>query len=99
MKIIFSLYVLKRMIERNISIENVRAVLENGDVIEEYKADVPPRYLIFDWIDGRPLHVVAEDDLLTEQTTAVTVFERGKNYDLFGLQASKNGARNNYFAD
>lgn len=48
MKIIFPSYVLKRMIERNISVENVRAVLENGDIIEEYKADVPPRYLIFD---------------------------------------------------
>jgi hypothetical protein len=48
MRIIFPLYVLKRMIERNISVENVRAVLENGDIIEEYKADVPPRYLMFD---------------------------------------------------
>lgn len=48
MKIIFPSYVLKRMIERNISVENVRAVLENGDIIEEYKANVPPRYLIFD---------------------------------------------------
>ncbi len=42
MKIISPLYVLKRMIERNISVENVRAVLENGDIIEDYKADVPP---------------------------------------------------------
>ncbi len=48
MKIIFPLYVLKRMIERNISVESVRAVLENGDIIEEYKADVPPRYFVFD---------------------------------------------------
>ncbi|MGI8668942.1 MAG: DUF4258 domain-containing protein [Aridibacter sp.] len=55
MKIIFPSYVLKRMIERNISVENVRTVLENGDIIEEYKADIPPRYLVFDWISDRNL--------------------------------------------
>jgi hypothetical protein len=89
MKIIFPLYVLKRMIERNISVENVRAVLENGDIIEEYKADVPPRYLVFDWIDDRPLHVVAEDDLLTEETTAVTVYEPSRKHWKSGFRKRK----------
>ncbi len=46
MKIIFPPYVLKRMIERQISVEEVRDVLENGEVIEEYPADEPPRYLM-----------------------------------------------------
>jgi Domain of unknown function (DUF4258) len=89
MKIIFPLYVLKRMIERNISVENVRAVLENGDIIEEYKGDVPPRYLVFDWIDDRPLHVVAEDDLLTEETTAVTVYEPSRKNWKSGFRERK----------
>ena len=75
MKIVFPQYVLKRMIERDISVEEVRAALENGEVIEEYTADAPPRYLVLGWIKGRPLHVVAEDDPLTEETTAVTVYE------------------------
>ncbi len=34
------------MIERHISVENVRFVLENGELIEEYKMNVPPRYLM-----------------------------------------------------
>jgi hypothetical protein len=34
------------MIERNISVAEVRVVLENGELIEEYKADSPPRYLL-----------------------------------------------------
>ena len=89
MKIIFPLYVLKRMIERDISVENVRTVLENGEVIEEYKMDVPPRYLMLDWIDERPLHVVAEDDLLTQETIAVTVYEPSRKYWKSGFRERK----------
>lgn len=39
MKIIYPPYVLKRMIERNITVAEVRDVLEDGDLIEEYKTD------------------------------------------------------------
>ena len=46
MKIIYPPYVLKRMIERGITVAEVRNVLENGELIEEYKADLPPRYLM-----------------------------------------------------
>ena len=89
MKIIFPLYVLKRMIERDISVENVRFVLENGEMVEEYKMDVPPRYLMLDWINERPLHVVAEDDLLTQETIAVTVYEPSRKYWKSGFRERK----------
>jgi hypothetical protein len=46
MKIIYPPYVLKRMIGRGITVAEVRDVLEHGELIEEYKADVPPRYLM-----------------------------------------------------
>ncbi len=75
MKIIFPPYVLKRMIERNITVAEVRGVLENGEIVEEYVADEPPRYLMLGWSGGRPIHVVGEDDLLTNETIAVTVYE------------------------
>jgi hypothetical protein len=75
MSIIFPPYVLKRMIERNIPVAAVRNVLENGDIIEEYPADEPPRYLMLGWSGTRPIHVVAEDDPVTGETTAVTVYE------------------------
>ena len=75
MKIIFPPYVLKRMIERQISVGEVRDVLENGEVIEEYPADEPPRYLMLGWIGSRPIHIVGEDDPLGGETTAVTVYE------------------------
>ena len=60
MKIVFPAYVLKRMIERDISVAEVRAALESGEIIEEYLADAPPRYLVLGWITSRPLHVVVE---------------------------------------
>jgi len=45
-EVIFPPYVLKRMIERNITVAAVSDVLDSGEVIEEYKADSPPRYLM-----------------------------------------------------
>ena len=80
MVIVYPTYVLKRMIERGIAIAVVRDVLENGEVIEEYKADSPPRYLMLGWIGSRPIHVVGEDDPLTDETTVVTAYEPDTQY-------------------
>ncbi len=75
MKIIYPPYVLKRMIERGITVAEVRGVLENGEIIEEYKADSPPRYLMLGWSRKRPIHVVGEDDPVAGETTVVTAYE------------------------
>lgn len=74
MKLVFPPYVLKRMIERGISVAEVRGVLEDGEMIEEYKADTPPRYLMLGWSGQRPIHVVAEDDPAAGETTVVTAY-------------------------
>ncbi len=74
MKIIYPPYVLKRMIERGITVAEVRDVLENGEVIEEYKADIPPRYLMLGWNERRPIHVVGEDDPVSGETIIVTAY-------------------------
>ena len=50
-------------------------MLENGELIEEYKADSPPRYLMLGWNGSRPIHVVGEDDLVAGETTVVTAYE------------------------
>jgi hypothetical protein len=75
MKIIYPPYVLKRMIERGITVAEVRGVLEDGELIEEYKADLPPRYLMLGWSGKRPIHVVGEDDLVTGEIIVVTAYE------------------------
>jgi hypothetical protein len=63
------------MIERGISVAAVREVLENGELVEEYKADLPPRYLMLGWSGNKPIHVVGEDDPVTDETTVVTAYE------------------------
>ena len=63
------------MIERNLTVAEVRDVLENGELIEEYKADSPPRYLLLGWSGNRPIHVVGEDDPVANETTVVTAYE------------------------
>ena len=63
------------MIERGITVAAVREVLENGELIEEYKADSPPRYLMLGWSENKPIHVVGEDDPVTDETTVVTAYE------------------------
>jgi hypothetical protein len=63
------------MIERGIKVSEVRDVLERGEVIEEYKADSPPRYLMLGWSGQRPIHVIGEDDPLAGETTVVTTYE------------------------
>ena len=75
MKLVFPRYCLKRMIERQVSVEEVRAVLEMGELIEQYAADEPPRYLMLGWSGSRPIHVIAEDDPVSGETTVVTAYE------------------------
>ncbi len=75
MEIIYSTYVLKRMVERGITVAVVRDVLENGELIEECKADSPPRYLMPGWSGRRPIHVVGEGDPVADETTVVTAYE------------------------
>ena len=63
------------MIERQVSVDEVRNVLDTGELIEQYAADEPPRYLMLGWSGNRPIHVIAEDDPVSGETTVVTAYE------------------------
>ena len=89
MKIVFPRYVLKRMIERQISVAEVRSVLESGDTIEYYQSDQPPRYLVLGWSGKRPIHVVAEDDPISGETTVVTAYEPDRTIWKTGFKERK----------
>lgn len=63
------------MTERQISHEDIDAVLTTGKLVQQYKDDVPiPSYLMLGWPGGKPLHVVAVDDEFTETTIVVTAY-------------------------
>ncbi len=58
-RIYFSNHSVKQMFQRNISIAEVKDVIENGVIIKSYVDDKPyPSYLAFAFIKKRPLHVV-----------------------------------------
>lgn len=75
-KITYRLHAVQRMFERMISTEEVRCVLEIGEVIEEYPDDTPyPSRLILGCYKGRLIHVVAADNLIDEEIIIITVYE------------------------
>ncbi len=77
------------MIERQISVREVRDIVETGELIERYPADEPPRYLVLGWSGKRPLHVVAEDDPVSGETIVVTAYEPDRKVWNAGFKARR----------
>jgi hypothetical protein len=64
MELIFSSHALKRMFQRGISAQSVRAVLDNPQVVAEYADDKPyPSTLLCAMVEQQALHMlVASSD-------------------------------------
>ncbi len=75
MNLVFRAHTLRRMIERGISPEEIREALTDGEVIEEYAEEPLPGRLVLADVGGRPLHVVAAEDVDNDQTIVLTVYE------------------------
>ncbi len=75
-KIIFRTHAIQRMFQRHVDEKDVRSVLETGEIIEVYPDDTPyPSRLILGWLESRPLHVVAADNIADNETIVITVYE------------------------
>lgn len=75
-EIVFSGHVVRRMFERNVSFDDVLAIVRAADVIEDYPDDAPfGSVLLLGVRDLRPLHVVVGRDPVTRRCIAVTVYE------------------------
>ena len=58
-RFIISNHARTRMFQRNISTADIRKVIRNGEIIEEYLNDEPcPTALFLGFPNGRPCHVV-----------------------------------------
>jgi hypothetical protein len=76
LKLRFSAHATRRMYEWGIDVDDVRAVLFDGLVIERYPSDDPfPSRLMLGWRKDRPLHVVAADGIGEHVTVVITVYE------------------------
>lgn len=70
------LHAAKRMLERDISIDEIETVVNKGEIIEEYPNDTPyPSRLLLGWPANRPLHVVAADDDTDNITHVITAYQ------------------------
>ncbi|MHC1776474.1 MAG: DUF4258 domain-containing protein [Lentimicrobium sp.] len=75
-KLIFSNHAVKQMFQRNISVDDVKFVLNNGIPVNEYPDDKPlPSMLIFADCNGRSLHVVCSENQLENEIVIITAYE------------------------
>jgi uncharacterized protein DUF4258 len=64
------------MFERQVSGENLRQVLQTGEMIEDYSEDMPyTGGLISGWHGNRPLHVVTAGNRTDAELVVITVYE------------------------
>jgi hypothetical protein len=62
-EIIVTKHAVRRMVERHIWLADIREIIERGEIIAEYPADLPHRGpLIWGWNQSRPIHVVLSAD-------------------------------------
>ncbi len=74
-EIILTGHALARMFDRAASPEDVRAVIDDGGVVEDYPDDAPyPSRLPVGTVAGRVLHVVVARDPATRKCYVVTVY-------------------------
>ena len=74
--IIFRIHAIQRMFERRVSVDNVRQVLESGEMIEDYSDEMPtPGGLMSGKRGGRPMHVVMAENIQADELVVITVYE------------------------
>jgi hypothetical protein len=74
-KILFRVHALQRMFARGISYKKIRQVLEVGETIEDYSAEMPePSRLILGFYGKHPFHVVTSENPVTNETTIITAY-------------------------
>jgi Domain of unknown function (DUF4258) len=64
------------MFERRITVEDVEAVLDRGEIVEQYPSDQPyPSRFILGWRHARPLHVVLAENTGENEFIVITAYE------------------------
>jgi Domain of unknown function (DUF4258) len=73
--LIFSSHAVRRMFARRISEAEVKIAIDSGTIIESYPDDTPfPSYLVLDFIDGSPIHVVYSINESTNIIYVITAY-------------------------
>lgn len=74
-RLLFRVHAVQRMFERKISVRNVSRAFQTGETIEDYSSEMPePSRLILGFQGKRPFHLVASENLKTNEITIITVY-------------------------
>ncbi len=73
--LVFSRHAIQQMFFRGISKQEVRTTINYGEIIEEKPDDSPfPSYLILNFVNGKPIHVVLSYEEIKETGYVVTAY-------------------------
>lgn len=73
--LVFSSHAIQQMFFRRITKEEVKTAINYGEIIEQKLDDLPfPSYLILEFLNGKPLHVVFSYDQKTDTGYVVTAY-------------------------
>jgi hypothetical protein len=87
---LFSDHAITQMFKRNISVDNVKIIIESGEIIATYFYDKPhPSYLILGYIDTRPIHIVAGKDEDLGRCIIITAYQPDENIWEVGFKLKK----------
>ena len=71
---------LQRMMERDITRQEVKTAILKGSVIEVYSADRPYPSILMAWIDDKPMHVVVSYDEVENLCYIITAYVPNEKY-------------------
>jgi hypothetical protein len=75
MKLQFSGHAMQRMFARGISPDDVRHVIDHGEIIADYPDDQPfPSHLMLGFVNGRAIHIVIGYDAATDTGHIITAY-------------------------
>jgi len=75
-------HVFQRMLERDIERRDIKKVILEGEIIENYEGDKPfPSALFFKFINNRPLHTIVAFDEKENKAYIITSYE--PNLEIF----------------
>ena len=71
----FSGHAVRQMFQRQISVEDVQAVIDHGEIVVSYSDDQPfPSHLLLGLVGGRHIHLVLGVDETTATGIVVTAY-------------------------
>ena len=90
--VLFSKHVLQRMIQRNITQDDIETVLLSGEIIEQYPDDYPfPSCLVYGSSNDIVIHVVMADS--GDYATVITAYRPDSDRFMSDLKTRKGKTR------